>query len=294
MTDRESSSLNTRVTFIVLALFWLTNLTIPPVRSETDHPLYQFIKQDQTYDFSYLPQPTGVTSGCTQNIQLIATTPESVILANALVDDFLNDGRLAPLHICLHRPIWIESTALKCHFDNNTTRSECDLSRIKPWLSINAISHIAIVLDKGKAYTYQGIMYLDTEDDYDVFVHELAHFAGFMDEYALSSSSANQHCDPVIGINLIRQNGESEAKQTNLALWEAQGLKYTTSTAKTCESVDVVTIKPSDKLTFMEYHNIAYIPDIYLSLWHHQLISGYQYNLMRLRLGLPVLALPDL
>ena len=36
---------------------------------------------------------------------------------------------------------------------------------------------------KGKANVHNGIMFIDRQDSYDVFINELAHFAGFIDEY---------------------------------------------------------------------------------------------------------------
>jgi len=241
------------------------------------------------YSVDSLPQPKPATFECQQNIQIIATSPESLFLGMSIVKDFNNDERLYSLNVCMQRPLWLEANELRCIFDQNSQRTRCDSTALKQWLSINDVSHLAFITKEGKAYTYQGIMYLDERDDYDVFVHELAHFAGFMDEYALSLNSAKQHCEPVVGINLIRESSDYTAFQNNLSLWDDQGIQYTMSESKTCEQVNVITLKPSNRLTFMEYHDTAYIPDIYIALWRHQLASGFQYNLMRQSLGLPTI-----
>lgn len=261
-----------------LLLFAMLCRAASPVSSET-----------QALSLTDMPQLNMQTVGCKQNIQIIATTSEGASLGHSIFNAFYEDNRLSALQICLQKPLWVAEHDMQCIYEYSTQRSRCNTALLREWLSTNALTHLVLIVNSGKAYTYQGIMYLDTQDDYDVFVHELAHFAGFMDEYALSESSAEQHCDPVKGINLIRENTDDTFVNDNLALWNAQGIDYVTSTSMTCENVGITTLKPSNQLTFMEYHDTANIPEIYLALWRHQIASGYQYNLMRRRLGLPSL-----
>jgi hypothetical protein len=102
-------------------------------------------------------------------------------------------------------------------------------------------------------------MYLDQQDTYDVFIHELAHFSGFVDEYPLTAEMAKQICEGQNAPNLMFTD-----TNPNLSKLVA---------ARTCDNHPNQAYKTSKKLTFMEYHDVAYIPEDYLNAWHKRLLE---------------------
>ena len=228
---------------------------------------------------------------CLQHIQMIATNEKTAKKAAQFSYAFHTDQRLATLGICLSPVIWLNESLVTCDFDGTFLRANCQLEPLKPWLEQTTISHLVILVETTKAYTYQGVMYLDAKDNYDVFVHELAHFAGFMDEYSLPETSAKLYCDDIDAINVISLQ-EWQASSSRVKLWREYSQSFKASNSVTCNAVNKITIKPSDKLTFLEYYDTAYIPELYINLWRYQLEQGHQFNLMRQRLGLPLLLSP--
>lgn len=237
----------------------------------------------------YLPDRSSVPAKCKQQIQMVSVSIQSHRQAEHLYRKFQQDNRLSEIGICLYQPVWLEKGHIHCELNQQTSRNQCNLEPLRAWLHDSAISHLVLILEHGKAYTFQGKMYLDKHDDYNVFVHELAHFAGFMDEYALGQSSAQRYCENLATINVII---DSQETQSMIELWDSQQVQFEMSESQTCRNLDIRTLKPSNQLTFLEYHDTANIPPIYLSLWKHQLNNGFQYDLMRERLHLPLLPFP--
>ena len=235
-----------------------------------------------------LPINTQTKNHCLQHIQMVATSEQTAKKAAQLSYAFHTDERLTALGRCLPPVVWLNNGSLTCNYDAAVGRASCQLDLLKPWLEKTQISHLVLLVEQSKAYTYQGIMYLDEKDDYDVFVHELAHFAGFMDEYALSEASAKLYCDDLNAVNVISLD-EWNASSGIARLWRKHGESFKVTDSMTCNAVGKKTVKPSDKLTFLEYHDTAHIPELYLHLWRYQLEREHQFNLMRLRLGLPLL-----
>lgn len=75
-------------------------------------------------------------------------------------------------------------------------KHHCEMSADKPitceeqmWADVDiekSSYYLALMLSAGGANAHQGILYLDSHDSFEVFIHELTHFAGFVDEYTLA------------------------------------------------------------------------------------------------------------
>ncbi|MGQ8363944.1 hypothetical protein [Glaciecola sp. 1036] len=250
------------------------------------------VKGYSPVDVSAISNLESNNLGCLQNIQMLSTDLDTTVQAIKLSKQFKNDQRLKSLNICLESPVWLSSGSLECESDEQDIRQYCDLEKVIGQINHEVISNLIVILPRGKAYTQRGVMYLDKLDDYSVFVHELAHFAGFMDEYRLSAELAEYHCTQSVAPNIIFGEIDSSQGVDKLALWqkvqtdisgdafslEAESLSI--SPARTCENTDVVAYKPSAQITFLEHHDTNYIPPLYLELWRQQLISGeYKFNL---------------
>lgn len=219
--------------------------------------------------------PAAVASAarqCTMRIQPVVTSLENMRQLIALAEEFHRDRRLSDLPICLLKPLWLADNRLNCDANwQGQRRLGCDAARLAELPLDDDFTHILVLAPKGKANVHNGIMYLDLTDSYSVFVHELAHFAGFVDEYPLSSELAGQMCHPNLQPpNLIYTLSEEELP-LKVDKWRQTGVEWSLAKSRTCNNHPLQAYKASDKLTFMEYHDQAYIPAVYLTLWKQRL-----------------------
>lgn len=269
---------------LLSALFWLfrTNdsqeqaiVISERVNNSSELPL-----KTPTPNFDNVPQSISGTSqpsfprSCSQRLQFIVSSDESIKQAADFQQQFIQDSRLNMLPICIGQPLWVEPAQLHCEGDwLGKGRLGCDLQALGSKLKILNFTHLVIFANQGKANVHNGIMYLDRQDTYDVFVHELAHFAGFVDEYPLSKALATAICEGSAAPNLVFQ----QARQSNadLSLWSSIGDEYGVSvaTARTCDNHTSQAYKPSADITFMEFYDQAYIPPVYIAAWLKRLAN---------------------
>ena len=216
-------------------------------------------------------KPQRTATHCAQQLQFVASTLQSVLQGEELIEQFKRDHRLQGLPICVNTPIWLAASALTCS-DNwqGAGRLGCDVTQLSQSLTRQRFTHVVVLAPVGKANVHNGVMFLDTEDDYNVFVHELAHFAGFVDEYPLSSGLAAAICTGSNAPNLLLSNAN---EQPDVHDWQNQlnGNKLTISQSRTCDNHQAQAYKPSAKMTFMEFYDVPYIPPIYLQAWADRL-----------------------
>lgn len=142
-----------------------------------------------------------MTSACSQQLQFVATSLDSLVQAEQFAQKFKVDERFKDFPICINPVLWVQKESLKCKLESN--RQRCDLSTLATNIHQPSFTHLVLFLGAGTAYVQHGVMHLDEADTYSVFVHELAHFVGFVDEYALSTELAQQHCKAQTAPNLI-------------------------------------------------------------------------------------------
>ncbi|AFT78336.1 hypothetical protein AMBLS11_08775 [Alteromonas macleodii str. 'Black Sea 11'] len=214
---------------------------------------------------------------CLQRIQPFATSLATIMRAHSLYNSFNSDKRLQNLSICLAPPIWLKSDVLSCDPDyKNTGILGCSITPLASIAKKQKFSHAVVVAEQGKANVQNGVMYLDISDAYSVFVHELAHFAGFADEYPIGKGMANRLCDED-GIsdfappNLIVDSEYWYAPHETVENWLEIDPATIIARAKTCTVLGENSYKPSRRITFMEHHDSGVIPPLYLVLWQQQL-----------------------
>ena len=241
---------------------------------------------------------TYIPESCSQNIQFVATSLDSVVQAKAFKTNFENDKRFAKLPICIAPIVWVPRDDFTCKVQSN--RQTCDLNSISEQLQEPNFTHLSLFLENGKAYVNNGVMYLDTADTYSVFVHELAHFVGFVDEYPVSKELASQYClNPNLTVPnlLIANDDEDVTKNNTYKIWQ-QFIKsinddsfrkaerdgayiddlHSISLAKTntCSNLSIKAFKPTSRMTFMEFHDVNYIPALYIAMWQDLLSKDHQ------------------
>lgn len=205
---------------------------------------------------------------CAIRIQMVATTLTGVTKASAFVEQYRNDKRLTALPVCINAPLMTKPGQIECNHNwQGSKRLGCDELAIERVTKEEDFSHVVIIAESGKANVYNGIMYLDLADTYDVFVHELAHFAGFVDEYPLSSGLAQRICTKSNAPNLITATQGSNIKLKDLSPWFALSDTVDVSRSRTCNNHPNDAFKPVSEMTFMEFYDQGNIPPLYFSLW---------------------------
>lgn len=236
----------------------------------TPYSIDQALKQSPSFNWESEEK-------CLQRIQPFATSLATIMRAHSLYNSFNNDKRLQSLSICLAPPIWLKSDVLSCDPDyKNAGILGCSITPLASIAKKQKFSHAVVVAEQGKANVQNGVMYLDISDAYSVFVHELAHFAGFADEYPIGKGMANRLCDED-GIsdfappNLIVDSEYWYAPHETVENWLEIDPATIIARAKTCTVLGENSYKPSRRITFMEHHDSGVIPPLYLVLWQQQL-----------------------
>lgn len=197
---------------------------------------------------------------CAQQLLFITGEAKSLAQAEIFKQQFMSDKRLASLPICIQPLIWFNPEAVQCaSTTEGHNRISCNLPLLANELKSQKFTHLVVFTDTGKANVHNGIMYLDQQDTYDVFVHELAHFSGFVDEYPLSTDMASVICEGEDAPNVVFTKGGNDTLEL--------------TAARTCDNHSNQAYKTSNKLTFMEYHDVAYIPPQYLKAWKSSLLD---------------------
>ncbi|MFC3120180.1 hypothetical protein [Agaribacter flavus] len=163
--------------------------------------------------------PQQQQTKCLQEVQALAFSLESMLQAVEMREKFLVDNRMSSLGICLQKPIWLDGEQVRCAFDPKSGRNTCDFYPLVSQKSAPSFSHLVFFVERGKAYVNNGAMYIDLADEYSVFVHELAHFVGFVDEYTLSESAAEHYCLADTAPNLLVHDPISEKAKGKLDWW---------------------------------------------------------------------------
>ena len=236
----------------------------------TPYSIEQALKQSPSFNWESEEK-------CLQRIQPFATSLATIMRAHSLYNSFNSDKRLQNLSICLAPPIWLKSDVLSCDPDyKNAGILGCSITPLASIAKKQKFSHAVVVAEQGKANVQNGVMYLDISDAYSVFVHELAHFAGFADEYPIGKGMANRLCDED-GIsdfappNLIVDSEYWYAPHETVENWLEIDPATIIARAKTCTVLGKNSYKPSRRITFMEHHDSGVIPPLYLVLWQQQL-----------------------
>lgn len=250
---------------------------------------------------------------CLIDIELFATNLDGLRHGSKLISSF-NSHPFAKL-ICLSSPQYISAQVLQCHHDEGE-KIACNTDAWAKRSNIDS-RYIGVIVQNGSANVDNGIMYLDQGDDLKVFVHELSHFLGFVDEYPLPMK--HQKCQQAQKIpfahNIVvmapEQYGSREQirkrilaqvpwrnliKDTTPVLTkQKQGWKIATPyaymnevglfAASTCnEQASTQAFKPIYARTQMEYFELEF-PDLYLTIMKlapkSYLMPSYHFNISR-------------
>lgn len=178
----------------------------------------------------------------------------------------LANSAMSDLPICFNTPIFLPELQSICRLDRHE-RIDCDLKKLASLPQVTepeqSFSHILVVVDEGEANTRGGLMFVDKHDSNDVFIHELAHWFGLVDEYRIGRTQQAQLCQVedygFLGLNLFVTTKEySRSQAENLA-------GRPLFPAATCEGSEFNAYKFTKVTSFMQYLEKP-VTDFYLSL----------------------------
>jgi hypothetical protein len=248
----------------------------PELQTLTD--LYQYhataFNKNSHADFTQHLSP--LPESCNQRLLFVTPKLESLPQAEYFRSRFAQDPRLKSLSICIYAQTWFDPQDITCEENwQQSGRLGCQILSVAEKLKKLPFTHLVMFADKGKANVHNGIMFLDRQDTYDVFVHELAHFSGFIDEYPLSKDLAKRVCAGVDAPNMVFS--AAGPNEIDKSYWQSIELNVESAVfkARTCDNHSAQAFKASSRLTFMEYHDVAYIPKQYLAAWQKRL-NAYQ------------------
>ncbi|PKH00148.1 hypothetical protein [Paraglaciecola sp. MB-3u-78] len=236
--------------------------------------LYQYhataFNKNRNSDF--MQQLSSLPDNCKQKLLFVTADIESLVQAESVRSRFAQDQRLKSLPICIYDVTWFDPVDIVCEENwHQSGRLGCQLLSLAEKLKRLPFTHLVMFANKGKANVHNGVMFLDRQDTYDVFIHELAHFSGFIDEYPLSQGLAKRVCAGVDAPNIVFK--QAQQLEVDRQYWQSIGLQNNTDifAARTCDNHSTQAFKASKQLTFMEYHDTGFIPNSYLIAWQRQL-----------------------
>jgi hypothetical protein len=244
----------------------------PSLQSLTGLYQYHANAFDKNHHSDFIQHLSALPDDCSQKLLFVTPNIGSLVQAEHFRSRFAQDPRLKSLSICIYDVTWFDPVDITCEENwQKSGRLGCQLLSLAEKLKSLPFTHLVMFADKGKANVHNGIMFLDRMDTFDVFIHELAHFSGFIDEYPLSQGLAKRVCAGVDAPNIVFK--QAEQSKIDRQYWQSIGLENSTDifAARTCDNHPTQAFKASNKLTFMEFHDTAYIPANYLTAWQRQL-----------------------
>lgn len=251
--------------------------------------------------------PSVMTPTCPHSIQFYATRLSDLEHITRLIEGFR--AHALAEYFCFAPVAYIPKPVLAC-YHQGAEAIQCHEQNWPSWVTNTKSQYLGIMLPEGGANVHRKIVYLDSDDDIDVFRHELSHLLGFVDEYALrkghlfcQAGSSESSLNVVVKERLyygdrtkLRQQiindlpwGEwiddktpiftkQKVKEGNIDQQKAWLLGTPIShnkavgvfPARTCSNNNVSAFKPTSKLTLLEYDDMP-LPKLYLKLLNHHL-----------------------
>lgn len=255
---------------------------------------------------------TKYTTKCLATIAPFATNLKNL----SALEKLITSPKIALFqpYICFSPVKYISEVELDCYHDESEA-IRCDESiwQHNEDLISQKSRFLAVLVDKGGANVNSGILYIDSHDNEEVFIHELAHLLGFIDEYPLPKNhirclnvqnSMFSHNISVLPRfyqgtkNTVRKEILKQLPWKKYILdstllinktakgWELGTTGESENTvgvfiAETCNEKDFVAVKPLNQRTAMRYFEEDF-PNFYMQLLADEpssfLMSSYQHN----------------
>jgi hypothetical protein len=248
--------------------YWANDLIFASYRALAEQgyqPAQEMHRLAEQYFNKPVLRQTSLPADCQQHITFVVTSVASAQRAESLVREFYADQQIQSLPICIRGIQGYQRSRLACSL-KASARMNCEGEALWP---DGPRDYRVFILDKGKAYVRGSAMYLDMQDSYAVFKHELAHWVGFVDEYKLPETLAKQFCNdnpPQIPNLIITAKSSPKPELTQHKLWrQLSHLNTAIARASTCDNTDYQAWRLVDRMTYMQFQELA-MDEVYLAL----------------------------
>ncbi len=195
---------------------------------------------------------------CSYNVLMLSNHLEGLTKLNAFKQKHLLSPQPASNSFCFSTPVYL-GDSIECQ-SNPLKAANCHWQPL-----INKVQwprdfdFIVMMPRNGKGNVRSGIMQLGSQSHYGLFLHELMHFDGFEDEYALPTAKQAWLCKQTgyVAPNLFIANGISPPQGWHLS--------------QSCQG-KIKAYKPSKNWSIMQYQQVA-LSTQYKVLWSKQIKS---------------------
>ncbi|AOT07423.1 hypothetical protein [Pseudoalteromonas luteoviolacea] len=190
-------------------------------------------------------------NNCDHAILLLAETLSGLEQLELLKEQYVQNALSDVLPYCLSEPLYIGDIT-QCN-SHASAFIQCDIKPLVQKSTILRARHLVIMTEEqGLANVHNGVMRLHHKSEFELFIHELMHFAYFEDEYPVPSSKADWLC-------------KTEGfKAPNLYVGKTAPSGWYQS--DTCKFGLLQSYKPQHIASKMQYHEI-HLSNHYLGLW---------------------------
>lgn len=196
---------------------------------------------------------------CLQKVIFHAFRPLQMARSQQWVVRFQRDPTLNRLPICFAR---ISSVKLPFRLDITPGEGAVVTRQTPPPVQ----KSVHFMHTRNRAFVHLDEMHVGLHHSYSVFVHELAHFAGFVDEYYVRENGIPSHSQCLLTRAPNLKVMEREPSGVNRPLpdgWHG---------SEQCQQhPHLMFLKPEHGITFMTYFDSPFIPLSYVKLWHEAL-----------------------
>ena len=203
--------------------------------------------------FLSLNSTIAVNRKCQFNVLTMSDHRRGLYKLSALIKTYNKNPEPRQDAFCFSKPVYVGG-ALKCN-NSMSEAANCDWqSTLINKQFLRKFDFVVMMPKYGSANVSRGIMQLNSDANYGIFLHELMHFNGFEDEYVLPKAKQAWLCKMrgLVAPNLyIAQKDEKSPKG-----WHR---------SKSCQSGGVA-YKPSKDWSILEYQQIK-LSDQYRALW---------------------------
>jgi hypothetical protein len=134
--------------------------------------------------FLVASEQIAIQKQCTFNVLMLSDHRDGLYRLNQFRNAYLENPEPSPNTFCFSKPVYVGNT-ISCN-STESKRAKCDWQQSSLKKQLPAEFDFAVMMPKqGTANVKNGLMHINSQASYAVFLHELMHFNGFEDEYVL-------------------------------------------------------------------------------------------------------------
>lgn len=200
----------------------------------------------------------GLPAECLQQVIFYTYVQPQRVRSRQWVARFQRDPTLNQLPICFS---WIRALKPPLRRHSNSTQVATVTGHAQPVQKKVKFTHRA-----QRAFVHADTMQLGLHHSYAVFVHELAHFAGFVDEYNMREDRYLPHSQCRLtrapNLRVVKQNSTGPTVPVPEGWYDSEQCQ---------QYSNLRFLKPENGITFMTYFDSPFIPLKYIKLWRRAL-----------------------